>query len=87
VVRVLAFEMASYKQMHSGSFFLLFAPAARRDSKKTQPKGPRRGQKKHTEGRRVLQSFFGGVLFVRKEIPGLRIAIAVVPHKMCSPAS
>jgi hypothetical protein len=47
-----------------------FAPAARRDSKKIQPKGPRHGQKRMRKG--VAELICSWVLFVRTEIPCLR---------------
>jgi hypothetical protein len=47
-----------------------FAPAARRDSKKIQPRGPRRDQKRMRGS--AAELIFSWVLFVRTEIPCLR---------------
>jgi hypothetical protein len=47
-----------------------FALAARRDSKKIQPKGPRRGQKRMRKSAAELIFFW--VMFVRTEIPCLQ---------------
>ena len=46
-----------------------FAPAARRDSKKIQPEGSRRGQKMMRKS--AVELIFSWVLFVRTEIPCL----------------
>jgi hypothetical protein len=56
------------QQAACGSRF--FAPEARRDSKKIQPKGPRRGQKRRRKS--AAELIFSWVLFVRTEIPCLR---------------
>jgi hypothetical protein len=47
-----------------------FAPAARHNPKKIQPKGPRRGKKKMRKS--AAELIFSWVMFVRTEIPCLR---------------
>jgi hypothetical protein len=67
-----------------------FAPAARRDSKKIQPKGPRRGQKRMRKGAAELIFFWVTVRAYRNPLPAakkvraIEIAIAILPHKMYS---
>jgi hypothetical protein len=106
-VSLIEMLVPSYKQLirsSSSSVFTahsrFFAPAARRDSKKIQPKGPRRGQKGMRKSAAKLIFFLGPVRASRNPLAaakkvraiGIEIAIAILNqfcltnHKMCSPS-